>query len=201
MRKAVIFVFLFLCAAWATAQLEPEPKPFEVPDNELFGEWVYEHADLSGSLAPTLGIVTQTSTAMNGFAIGFSHYLHLLNGHAGVMLEFSWLSNDSIDPTGIGYVRLRGMGGPTFRLPRYGFFTPSFHVLAGVDSATFTVPSGATTLKFQDTDVAVAGGGTVDGNLTRHLAVRLAQFDYVYTRHYDVGQSSFRYLGGLVLRF
>lgn len=199
MRKAVILVFLFLCGAWATAQLEP--KPFEVPNNELSGGYVYEHADLSGSLAPTLGIVTQTSTGMRGFTIGFSHYLHLLNGHAGVMLEFSRVSNDSIDPTGIGYVRLRGMGGPTYRLPRYGFFSPSVHVLAGVDRATFTVPSGATTLTFQDTDVAMAGGGTLDGNLTRHLAVRLAQFDYVYTRHYDVSQSSFRYIGGLVLRF
>ena len=200
MRKlAAIFVFLLLCGALASAQMEP--KLFEVPNNELFGGFAYERADLSGSLAPTLGIVTQTSTGMKGFAAGLSHYLHYLNGNAGFTLEFARVSNSSVDPTGIEYVRLRGMAGPTYRLHRYGFFSPSIHVLAGEDRATFTVPSGATTLRFRDTDVAVAGGGTLDGNLSRHLAVRLAQFDYVYTRHYGVSQSSFRYIGGLVLRF
>ena len=200
MRKlAVLIVFLLLCGALATAQLEP--KMFEVPNSELFGGYAYEHADLSGSSASTLGIVTQSSTGLKGFALGLSHYLHFLNGNAGFTLEFARVANSSVDPTGIEYVRTRYMAGPTYRLHRYGFFSPSIHVLAGVDRATFTVPSGATTLTFRDTDLAVAGGATLDGNLSRHLAVRLGQFDYVYTGHYGGSQSSFRYIGGIVLRF
>ena len=205
MRKlASLIVLLFVCAACVSAQTEPplEPEPqLEAPaNNELFGGYAYEHADLAGSTA-ALGIAIPSSTGMKGFAIEFSHYMHFFNGHAGWMAEISRVSTSSVGPTGIEYSRLRFMGGPTFRLRRYGFFTPSIHALAGVDRATFTVPSGASTLTFRDTDVAVVGGGSLDGNLSRHLAVRLVQFDYVYTRHYDVNQSSFRYIGGLVVRF
>ena len=206
MRKfAALLVFLFLCGACASAQPEPPLEPeakLEAPNNEVFGGYDREHADLAGSSAPTLGSVTTSSAGLSGFAIEFSHFVpRVFHGHAGVTLEFSRVSNKAIDPTGIGYTRLRFMGGPTVRLRRYGFFTPSIHALAGVDHATFKVPSGPVTISFTDTDVAVAGGGSVDGNLSRHFAVRLAQFDYVYTRHYDVSQSSFRYMGGIVLRF
>jgi hypothetical protein len=205
MRKlAALFALLVVCGVSAIAQTEPpfEPEPqLAEPSNELFGGFDYEHADLAGSTA-VLGIATPSSTGLQGVAFGFSHYFpQLFGGHAGVMLEFSRASNSSVDPTGLEYSRLRGMAGPTVRLRRYGFFTPSIHALAGVDRATFKVPNGAVTISFQDTDVAVAGGGSLDGNLSRHLAVRLAQFDYVYTRHYDVNQSSFRYIGGVVLRF
>jgi len=205
MRKlAAIFVLLLLCVACATAQTEPpfESEPqLETPNNELFGGYAHEHADLAGSTA-ALGVTIPSSTGLSGFAIEFSHYIpRFLNGHAGWMLEISRVSNSSVDPTGIEYARTRFMAGPTYRLRRYGFFAPSIHALAGVDRATFTVPSGPVTLTFRDTDVAVVGGGSVDGNLSRHLAVRLAQLDYVYTRHYDANQSSWRYLGGVVLRF
>ena len=206
MRKlAALLVLLLLCGACAIAQpeppLEPEPK-LEAPNNELFGGYDHEHADLAGSSAPTLGSVTRSSTGLSGFAVEFSHYVpRLFHGHAGVMLEVSRVSTASLDPTGIGYTRLRFMAGPTVRMRRYGFFTPSIHALAGVDRATFKVPFDPITRFFRDTDVAVAGGASLDGNLSRHLAVRLAQFDYVYTRHYDVNQSSFRYLGGIVVRF
>ena len=205
MRKlAALLVVLFLCSAWAIAQIEPPLEPeskIEAPRNELFGGFDYEHADLAGSFAG-IGTTTPSSTNLKGFGIEFSHYFpRFFNGHAGLTLEISRASNSKVDPTGIKYSRLRFMGGPSIRLRRYGFLTPSIHALAGVDRATFKVPSGAFTLSFQDTDIAVVGGASVDGNLSRHIAVRLAQFDYVYTRHYDVNQSSFRYLGGIVLRF
>jgi hypothetical protein len=47
----------------------------------------------------------------------------------------------------------------------------------------------------------VAAGATVDGNLSRHLGIRLAQVDYVITDHYSSIQSGFRYTGGVVIRF
>ena len=205
MRKfAALIIVLILCGACAIAQTEPPLEPEQQlaePNNELYGGFDYQHADLAGSTA-ALGITIPDSTGLKGFAIGFSHYIpRVFHGHAGWMVEFSRVSSSTVDPTGIEYSRLRFIGGPTVRLRRRGFITPSLHALAGVDRATFTVPSGPVTLTFRDTDVVVAGGGCVDGNLSRHLAVRLAQFDYVYTRHYDTSQSSFRYIGGVVLRF
>lgn len=206
MRKlTAITVLLLLCGAWAAAQQEPplEPEPrLEEPSSELFGGYDHEHADLSGSTAPTLGAVTQGTTALSGFAIEFSHYFFpLLKGRVGAMVEISRVSNDAVDDTGIGYVRTRFMAGPTYRFRRTGFFVPSLHGLAGVDRATFTVPFGFAKFTFRDTDLALAGGGSLDGILSRHLAVRLAQLDFVYTRHYDVNQTSFRYIGGILVRF
>ena len=206
MRKlAGLVVLLLLCGAWAAAQPEPplEPEPrLEEPSSELFGGYDHEHADLSGSTGPTLGAVTKGTTALSGFAIEFSHYFFpLLSGHLGAMVEVSRVSNDAVDDTGIGYVRTRFMAGPTYRFHKTGFFVPSLHVLGGVDRATFTVPFGFTKISFRDTELAVVGGGSVDGILSRHLAVRLAQLDFVYTRHYDSNQTSFRYIGGIVLRF
>jgi hypothetical protein len=197
MRKfAGLVAFFFVCGAFALAQMEP--KLFEVPKTELSIGFAYQHADLSGSLSPTNGNVTENSTGMKGFAFEFSHYLY---GNLGFTVDVARVSNNAVDSTGIEYVRTSYLAGPSYRLHRYGFFSPSIHVLGGVDRGTFTVPAGSTVLSFRDTDFAAAAGGTLDGNLSRHLAVRLAQVDYLYTHHNGTNQSSFRYAGGVVFRF
>jgi hypothetical protein len=201
MRKlAACFVVVLILGAFAMAQ--QEQAPFQIPKTELFGGYAYEHADISGSTGPTLGNVAQSSTGLSGFTIEFSHYFsHFLPGSLGYTLEISRVSNSAVDGTGISYVRSTFLAGPSYRLHQFGFLSPSIHALAGVDHATFNVPIDFTTLAVTDTDVAVAGGGALDGNLSQHLAIRLAEVDYVYTHHYGVVQSSFRYAGGIVLRF
>jgi hypothetical protein len=197
MRKIAAAVLWILCfGAFAFGQ--EGAKEFRVPNSEISASFAYEHAGLAGSSAPTHGAVRQGSANLHDFAFGFSHYFY---GRAGFTAEIAHVSNSAIDPTGISYVRTSFLAGPTVRLHRYGFFSPSVHVLGGVDRATFTVPNVGSTFTFQNTDFAIAGGGTVDGNLSPRLAVRLAQVDYLYTHHYGTGQSSFRYLAGLVFRF
>ena len=200
MRKcAAIFVFVLVCGAFAMAQMEP--KLFDIPKTELSFGYAYQHAGLSGSFATTNGSVTENSTGLNGIAIEFSRYFH---GNFGVTGDFAWDTNGSVDSTGIKYTRTSYLGGPSYRLHRYGFFSPSVHVLAGVDHGTLTVPTGpanAISLTYSNTDFAALAGGTLDGNLTKHLAIRLAQVDYLYTHNYGTSQSSFRYLGGIVVRF
>jgi len=195
-RFPAFFAIMLAFCAFATAQ--EEAKPVAMPKSELFGGFTYEHAGFSGIAAPTLGAVTRDSAGLTGFNIDFSRYFV---GNFGVTVEVSRVTNNRIDATGVECIRTSFMGGPTYRLHRYGFFSPSVHVLGGVDRQTLNVPTFAATVTFQNTDFAVAGGGTLDGNLSRHLAVRLAQVDYLYTHHYDTGQSSFRYSGGLVVRF
>jgi hypothetical protein len=197
MRKfAAVIVFVLVYGAIAMAQLEP--KIFEVPKTELSAGFEYQHASLSGSLAATGGNVTDSSTGMKGFAIEFSHYLH---SKIGYTVDIARVSNKAVDSTGTGYVRTSYMAGPSYRLHRYGFLSPSIHALGGVDRDNFTVPADGTVFSFKDTDFAAAAGVTVDGNLSRHLALRLAQVDYLYTHHYGTNQSSFRYVGGIVVRF
>jgi hypothetical protein len=199
MRKfAAVFMFVFFCGVFAMAQQVPL---FAVPKTEISFGYAYQHASFNGGLVGTENLVTDTSAGLNGFAVQFSHYLHNLNGNLGYMIDVSRDSNKAVDPSGIGYVNESYVAGPTYRLHRYGFFSPSVHVLAGVSHATFNVPANGTTFSFTDTDFAALAGGTLDGNLTPHIAIRLAQFDYDYTHHYGANQSSFRYLGGIVIRF
>jgi opacity protein-like surface antigen len=197
MRTCAFAVLLVLfCSTFAAAQIEEEL--FEVPNTELYGGYAYQHAGLDGSLTATQGLVNKDTANLQGFTIGFSHYFWK---NLGVAVDVSRVTKSSLDATGIKYTRSNYVGGPTFRLRRFGFFSPSVHVMAGVDRATFEVPSAGTVLKFRDTDFAILGGGTLDGNLSRHLAVRLVQLDYLHTRHYGTSQSAIRYTGGIVVRF
>jgi hypothetical protein len=95
------------------------------------------------------------------------------------------------------------MAGPTYRLHNYQLFTPSVHVLAGMDRDDFTVPnsSGNNYFNLQGTNFAAAAGVSVDGNLSHHVAIRLAQVDYLYTRNWGTSQTSFRVAAGIVARF
>jgi len=197
MRRCVLTVLLLaVCSSFAAAQVEQ--TIFEVPNSELYFGYTWQHAGLDGSQAPTQGLITQNTASLKGFTVGYAHYF-LKN--IGFTAEISRVTNGALDPTGISYTRTSYVGGPTLRLHRYGFFSPAVHVMAGVDHATFKVPIGGSVLNFADTDIAILGGGVLDGNLSKHLGVRLAEVDYLYTNHYGQAQSSFRYVGGVVIRF
>jgi hypothetical protein len=190
MRKfTVLLVSLLVLAASALAQMEP--KPLEVPKTEFFLGYAYQHADTSGS--PVVN-----STNLNGFGFEFSHYFH---NNFGYTIDLSRTSNSAVDSTGIKYLRTSYMAGPSYRLGQVKFLTPSVHALVGVDHDDFTVPYTNTTIDYTSNDFAAAAGVAFDANLSRHLAVRLAQVDYLYTHHYGTDQSSFRYMGGIVARF
>jgi hypothetical protein len=196
MRKfSVIFVFVLVFGAFASAQLEP--KPIEVPNTELFIGYAYQHANTSGSNIAD-------SANLNGFDFSLSHYFHGNKlGNLGYMIDVARGSNHAVDSTGIKYTRVSYMGGPTYRVHNFGFVSASVHALAGVDHDDFTVPyaNTSTVIDYTDTALAIAGGVTVDGNLSRHIAIRLAQVDYLFTNHDSTNQSSFRYAGGVVVRF
>lgn len=198
MRKfAVVFAFVLGFGSVALAQIQQ--RPFELPKTEFFLGYAYEHADLSGSFAGTLDSVSESSTGLNGFAFEASHFL---TSKIGLTVDIARTSNSRVDASGIKYVRSSYMAGPSYRLPHNEFFSPSIHVLAGVDHGVFTVPENLpSTFTFGNTEFAAAAGATVDGSLSRRVALRLAQVDYVYSHHYGSNQSSFRYSGGLVVRF
>jgi len=200
MRKfAAVFVFVQLCGLFAMAQQEPL---FAVPKTEISFGYAYLHA---GGIVPSdtqaSQIVSQDSTGMNGIAFQFSHYLHYMNGNLGFTIDVALNSNKPFDANGDGYTTQSYTAGPSYRLHRYGFFSPSIHALAGVSHSDLTVAVPGSVFSLTDTDFAALAGGAVDGNLTPHIAIRLAQVDYEYTHHYSANQSSFRYLGGVVIRF
>ncbi|HVJ05198.1 MAG TPA: outer membrane beta-barrel protein [Candidatus Saccharimonadales bacterium] len=188
-RFTVLFALVLAFGAFAMAQMEP--KPMEIPRTEFFLGYAYQHADVSGS-----NIVD--SASMNGFDFQFSHYF---KSNFGFTMDLSHTSNSKVDSTGIKYSRSSYMLGPSFRLHAIKMFTPSVHALAGVDHDDLTEPFSNTNIDYRNTDFAAAAGVAFDANLSRHLAVRVAQVDYVYTHHFSTNQSSFRYAGGVVARF
>jgi len=203
MRKfTVLLVCMLLLGAVAAAQMEA--KPLEAPNTELFVGYAFQHADTSGSHVEVSGVNVSgtpivSSTNLNGFAFEFSHYLKARN--LGFTFDIGRTTNSRVDSTGIKYTRTSYMAGPSYRIHRIGFFTANVHALAGIDRDDFEYPIIGQVLSTKGTDFAAAAGVTFDGNLSKHLAVRLAQVDYLYTHHYGTNESSFRYTGGVVARF
>lgn len=191
MRKfTVLFVCVLVFGAVAMAQMEA-PR-LEVPKTELFLGYAYQHADTSGN-------AFVNGTNLNGFAFNASHYLK--NNNFGYTFDIGRTTNSRVDSTGIKYTRTSYMAGPSYRLHNIGFVTANVHALVGIDHAVLVVPEPGTEITYTHTDLAALAGVTVDGNLSRHLAVRLAQVDCVYTNHNHSDQASFRYAGGIVVRF
>lgn len=195
MRKFTALVLsVFAFGAFALAQIE-QPA-LKVPKTEVFFGYAFQQAGVTGYNIPGVSV---NSTGLNGFALEFSHYFP---SNFGYTVDFSRTWNNAVDSTGVKYYRTTYMAGPSYRLHNFGFVTPSVHVLAGIDHDGFTVPeSNPTVLYYTNTDFAAAAGAAFDGNLSRHVGVRLAQVDYLYTHNAGANQSSFRYSGGLVVRF
>lgn len=197
-RLSLLVLGLMLAGTFAMAQLEP--PQIVAPNNEIYLGYAYQHADTDGSnVVDGSQIVNVKSANLNGFDFQFSHYLK--NHKFGYTLDLGRSSNNRVDATGIKVARATYMAGPTYRLPSMGFVTMNVHALAGVDHEKFTLPMGATHLEVTDNGLAIAGGVTVDGNLSKHLAIRLGQLDFLYTGHYSKNQASLRYTGGIVVRF
>ena len=190
-RFTALFVSLLAFGAAAVAQIEP--KPLEAPKTEFYLGYAYQRADTSGST------VLNDVDLKAGFAFEFSRYLK--NHNFGLTVDLARDSNSRVNSTGIKYSRASYMVGPTYRFHNIGFFTANVHALAGIDHDIFTVPETNTTLTYTSTAAAAAVGAALDGNLSRHIGIRVAQVDYLYTNHYSTNQGSFRYTGGVVIRF
>jgi len=147
-------------------------KAQETPRIELFAGYQYSHADKL--LLPDRGL--------HGWNASLSANA---NRWFGIESDFSG--------TYAGDSRLHTfMGGPRFTY-RATHVTPFAHVLFGgaVRSA----------LSNTDTAVAMAAGGGLDINISKHVAVRVAQFDYLLTAFSSETQGNWRYSGGFVFRF
>jgi len=95
--------------------------------------------------------------------------------------------------------------GPRFSYRKDRRLTPYGHVLPGFarSSVSVTVISRGATFHSSatSTDFAMAVGGGVDLRLTRSLAFRMIQADYLLTRIGDTTQNNARITTGLVYRF
>jgi len=158
----------------------------DTPRAEIFGGYSYLRVD--GSLTST---TAQNANGWNGSVTGnFNRFL-------GMTAEF----NGEYDSQNIAGVSTSEhlhnfLFGPTVSL-RTRTFTPFAHALFGVSHFT-TSSAGVST---SDNAFATAIGGGVDMKVTRMLAIRLAQVDYLRTQFNSDSQNHFRVASGVVVRF
>jgi opacity protein-like surface antigen len=207
-KRAILFGAVLLTSISALAQRA-----------DVFGEYSYLH------FSPTIGGLS--STSLNGGGGGADLYFLKL---FGIKADFMGYSSTTFTRTYNTPVIIPGKGtipagtyttqgnmftylfGPVLRIP-LPIVKPFGEVLFGgsdtnayvnlakdIDSA-----GGSISVPSQHPFTMAAGGG-VDVSVSHHVAIRLAEFDYVLTRYTNPltstnNQNNFRYAGGVVLKF
>jgi hypothetical protein len=184
MRK-ILFGFLFLLGVPLAALAQPE-----YPDAEVFGGYSYLRANPDGfNLNGWNASVTGNITDWFGIEGDFS-------GHYGRPKdEFGSIPGFTIDHHAF-------MAGPKFAY-RAGSITPFAHFLIGSARAgTRETGFGSTS----DWALATVLGAGVDIDLSKSVAIRVAQADWLMTRfktdsfYGNDRQNNFRFSAGIVLK-
>jgi len=181
MRKFVLFLVVVLTLSLGCMAAD-------TPRVEVFGGYSYLRVDSSLSMSGT------TALNANGWDASVTGNF---NRFLGMTAEFNG-EYESQNFEGVNTTEhFRNMlFGPTVSY-RTKKFTPFVHALFGVShlaTSTMGVSTG-------DNAFATAIGGGVDLKITRMLALRVAQVDYVGTRFDSDSQNHFRVASGLVVRF
>jgi outer membrane protein with beta-barrel domain len=174
MRKVVLLITLLgLFSLLATAQGTPKA--------EVFGGYQYTHISAGGD-----------SENFNGWNASVTGNI---NKYFGVAADFSGayksISGASLKIHSYTF-------GPVLSLNHEGTFNPFVHALFGGANASASVfGESASTSGF-----TMMMGGGADAKVSRHLAVRLIQADWVYYRFQGVGENkNVRVCAGVVFRF
>ncbi len=191
MRRLAVFsvVAIFLVSSGYAQEVFPRA--------EVLGAYSYFRTDTTlPSAGPSLGDLIGT-THLNGWNAAIAGNL---TPWLGVVGDFSGhYGSPSVGgfslPVGDNSLYLF-LFGPQLSYRHSNFITPFAHALIG-DARLTTNFEG---FSVSDNALAAALGGGVDLNLSRSLAVRAVQADYVMTRFGDERQNNLRLSFGLVLR-
>lgn len=127
-------------------------------------------------------------------ALNFSNWL------AGVV-EAGGVHTSNINSADVDATAVTVMAGPKIMLFHRSAFTPFGQVLFGF---IHTNP-GYSQQPISHNTFAAAPGVGLDWNVTRHVGLRLAQVDYLFTRMPattgQVNWNNFRYSAGIIVRF
>lgn len=147
-----------------------------VPRGELFGGYSYFLSDAGGSAVSFHG--TELSIAEN------------INSWFGGALDVSSHWNSGLNVTTFMY-------GPVFSFRRNPRITPFVHVMGGGVRGSV----GYLDISRARTTIGMQAGGGFDVKITKHLAMRVLQVDYVLSNFSGSHQANVRASVGLVFRF
>jgi opacity protein-like surface antigen len=192
-RVLVLVAILALAAGMSFAQEAPASKI------EVFGGY-----SLLNVRASAMG---QRNMSINANADGWNSALTLnLTKNFGITTDFAGYYKGFSDESPMN-VSLRShsvMIGPKVSFPT-GRVKPFAHVLFGVNRISASgsdLPAGSQ--KKIETSFATAVGGGVDVQVSKHVALRMGQFDFFRTRHVGdmtFGQNNLRFSTGVVFNF
>jgi opacity protein-like surface antigen len=207
-RRAILFGTVLLASVSASAQRA-----------DVFGEYSYLH------FSPTIGGLS--SRSFNGGGGGADLYFLKIFGIKADFMQYASTTFTRTYPTPVivagrgaipaGTYTTQGdmftyLFGPVLRIP-LPKVKPFGEVLFGGSSTDAYVnltrlidANGGTILSQNQHPFTLAAGGGVDVSVSHRLAIRLGEFDYILTRYSNPltntnNQSSFRYTGGVVLKF
>jgi hypothetical protein len=183
-RSATLKKLVVICAVICFASiLACGQEGVEASKGEFFAGYQYLHA--------TTGISGVDTFSLNGWNASMSGFF---TRNLGVTADFSGSYGS---PSGVSVKLHSFLFGPAVRFPNASRITPFARALFGSGhlSASAVGLSGA------ETDFSWAAGGGIDVNASRHLAIRLAQGDFMQTRVGGTSQNHFRYSAGIVFKF
>jgi opacity protein-like surface antigen len=171
MRNLLWLICLFLPL---TAMAVDPDSTVSFPRGELFGGYSYFHAgDSGGNFSGLNASIAENLRPWFGGALEVSSH---------------WSSGTNVSTF---------MYGPVFSYRKDPRITPFVHFLAGGVSGS----TGYLDISHGKATFGLATGGGVDVQVTKNLAIRVAQVDYVLSRFSATQQSNFRFSAGLVYRF
>jgi hypothetical protein len=142
---------------------------------------------------------------------GVGSLAYNLTNHIGVVGEFAGYHNGNVQGSGVSVNALTYLFGPKISMTS-GKITPFAQVLFGGARGSASATVDSVSVSVSENAFAVAAGGGLDYNATRHIGVRLGQIEYLMTRFNNttvngIGnggtgtQNNFRYSAGVVFRF
>ncbi len=182
MRKAAFLLGLVLfCTASAAAQGNSLV--------DIFAGYSFVHTEPGTALSSFNANGGVASVALN------------LTSWGAAVVEFGGVHTSNIGGVDVDATAETVMAGPKISLFRRSRLSPFAQALFGF---IHTNP-GYSQTDINHNTFAMAPGVGIDWNMTRHIGIRLAQVDYLFTRMptaaSNVNWNNFRYSGGVVLRF
>lgn len=195
----------------------------EYPRFETFAGYSYLHTYSNGGgffgidpMSLTPFFFNSSSLSANG---GTGQFVYNPTRSLGAVIQAGAVTNGSFSGLDIRNTRAFFMGGPRFSFRKKRFrayaqavfggvhYTASSQILGFLDIPVLGFPLATTSIGTNQTKFALAAGLGLDIKLTRWLAFRPGQVDYLYTRIGDfrlpgeTSQNNFMYTGGLNFMF
>lgn len=167
---------------------------------ELAGTYSYMRLNLSTPGGWSEGLQANGGTG----SVAFN-----LTNSLGIVGEFGAYKTSTVSSAGGQSMKYESyLFGPRLSIRKWDTLTPYFQTLLGGvkgdNSFTVTAPGQSGTVRTDKNSFAWSAGAGLDASVSQHLAIRVFQVEYFFTKWPNGGndrQNSFRFETGLVFRF